>query len=198
MSDRDFFAHESCTIAEDAKVGKGTKIWHNSQVFPGAQIGEDCIIGHNCFVSGEAKLGKGVKLECNIDVWDLVTLEDYVFVGPSAVFTNDMNPRAKYPKKKYPEYGKWIPTHVKEGASIGANATIVCGITIGKAAFIGAGSVVIKDVPDYAVIVGVPARHIGWMCECGTRIDFDTNGKTECTTCRRKYEKRNLDVKQIS
>ena len=128
------------------------------------------MIGHNCFVGARAKLGNGVKLESNVDVWDLVTLEDYVFVGPAAVFTNDMNPRAKYPKKKYPHYGKWIPTVVKQGASIAANATIVCGVTIGKNAFVGAGTVVNKDVPDYAIVVGVPGKIIGWMCECGNKL----------------------------
>ena len=197
MADQNFFAHETCAIAGDAKIGKGTKIWHHSQVFSNAEIGENCTIGHNCFVGSEAKLGNGVKLECNIDVWDLVTLEDYVFVGPSAVFTNDMNPRARYPKKKYPEYGKWIGTRVKEGASIGANATIVCGITIGRSAFIGAGSVVRKDVPDYALVVGVPARFVGWMCECGTRLRFEDGDSTQCATCRRKYEKKDLDVRQV-
>jgi len=122
--------HPTASVSDRAHIGKGTKIWHNSQIQSGAQIGENCTIGHNCFIGSRAKLGNGVKLESNIDVWDLITVEDYVFVGPSAVFTNDINPRAKYPKKKYPQFGKWIPTLVKEGASIGANATIICGITI--------------------------------------------------------------------
>lgn len=182
----EYFVHETSNVAEGAKVGKGTKIWHQSQVQAGAQIGENCMLGHNCFVGGDARLGNGVKLECNVDVWDLVTLEDYVFVGPSAVFTNDNNPRSKYPKKKYPEYGKWIPTLVKEGASIGANATIVCGTTIGRHAFIGAGTVVTKNVPDYALMVGNPARQIGWICECGTRLAVENMG-ANCGTCNRKY-----------
>jgi len=184
----DIFVHPTALVNQGAKIGSGTKICHNSQIQSGAQIGENCIIGHNCFIGGQAKLGTGVKLECNIDVWDLVTLEDYVFVGPSAVFTNDINPRAKYPKKKYPEYGKWIPTLVKEGASIGANATIVCGITIGKCAMIGAGAVVTKDVPDYAIAAGVPAKTIGWICECGTKLPFK-DGRAKCSKCNREYQK---------
>lgn len=184
-----FYIHESCCVDEDVQIGEGTKVWHNSQIMAGAQIGNNCVIGHNCFVGPEARLGEGVKLESNVDVWDLVTLEDYVFVGPSAVFTNDLNPRSKYPKKKYPEYGEWVPTLVKEGASIGANATVVCGNTIGKHALIGAGSVVSKDIPDYALIVGNPARQIGWICECGTRIDFKDEETCVCETCGREYIK---------
>ncbi len=184
-----YFVHESCTVDHDVQIGEGTKVWHNSQIMSGAQIGKNCVIGHNCFVGPEAKLGNGVKLESNVDVWDLVTLEDYVFVGPSAVFTNDLNPRSKYPKKKYPEYGQWVPTLVKEGASIGANVTVVCGNTIGRHALIGAGAVVTKDVPDYALIVGNPGIQVGWICECGTRIHFKDGDETTCQTCGRQYIK---------
>ena len=194
-NDKGYFIHESCTVGENVEIGNGTKVWHNSQIQSGAQIGENCVIGHNCFVGGRAKLGNGVKLESNIDVWDLVTLEDYVFVGPSAVLTNDMNPRSKYPKSKYPEYGEWIGTLVKEGASIGANATIVCGNTIGRHAFIGAGTVVTKDIPDYAMVVGVPAHIIGWMCECGGQLDFSRGDETVCEKCKREYVKKEHDVK---
>jgi len=193
---KEFWAHKTAEIQKGAKIGKGTKIWQNSQVLAGGQIGENCVIGHNCVVYSKAKLGKGVKLECNIDVWDLVTLEDYVFVGPSAVFTNDLNPRAKYPKKKYPQYGKWIPTLVKEGASIGANATIVCGNTIGKWALIGAGAVVTRDINDYAIVVGVPAKIIGWICECGNKLKFKKE-KAICKICKRKYQKKGNKVWQI-
>lgn len=189
----DIFIHPSASVDKNCVIGKGTKIWHNSQILTGAQIGKNCVIGHNCFVGSRAKLGNGVKLETNIDVWDQVTLEDYVFVGPSAVFTNDVNPRSKYPKKKYPQYGKWIPTLVKSGASIGANATIVCGITIGRNAMIGAGSVVTKDVPDYAIVVGVPSQTIGWMCECGTKLVFKQS-KSTCSECKRKYRKKGNKV----
>lgn len=180
-------------IQDGAIIGKNVKIWNNSQVLSGAIIGDDCVIGHNCFIGSKAKLGKGVKLQSNIDVWDLVELKDYVFVGPSAVFTNDKNPRAKYPKSQYPQYGKWFPTLVKEGATIGANATILCGITIGKWAMVGAGAVVRKDVPDYAIVVD---DVIGWICECGNKIHFE-NEESECAVCKRKYKKENEKVWEI-
>lgn len=188
--------HKTAEVQKGAKIGKGTKIWQNCQVLKGAQVGENCIIGHNCFVGSKAKLGKGVKLESNIDVWDLVTLEDYVFVGPSAVFVNDFNPRAKYPKLKFPKYGKWLPTLVKEGATIGANATILCGNIIGKWAMVGAGAVITENVPDYAIVAGVPAKIIGWMCECGNKLEFKT-GKAICKICKRKYKKIRNKVSQI-
>jgi len=191
------FIHSTAIVADNAKIGKGTKVWNNSQIQPGAQIGENCIVGHNCFVDSRARLGSGVKLESNIDVWDLITLENHVFVGPSAVFTNDLNPRAKYPKRLYPKYGKWLPILVKEGASIGANATIICGITIGCWAFIGAGAVVREDVPDYAVVVGVPAEIIGWMCECGNKLKF-RNGSAQCSKCSRRYRRMDKKVEHIA
>lgn len=191
------FIHETAYVDPGAKIGAGTKIWHHCQIQSGAQIGENCVIGHNCFIGGQAKLGNGVKLESNIDIWDLVTLEDYVFVGPSAVFTNDINPRAKYPKKKYPQFGKWLPTLVKEGASIGANATIICGNTIGRWAMLGAGAVVTKDVPDYAIVAGVPAKIIGWICECGNKLKFVKN-EARCPKCSRRYIKKQNNVKQVN
>lgn len=189
----DIFVHPTAYVADSCKIGRNTKIWHNSQIQSGAHIGEHCTIGHNCFVGSHARIGKGVKLESNVDVWDLVTLEDYVFVGPSAVFTNDITPRAKYPKKRYPEYGEWTSTLVKEGASIGANATIVCGVTIGKYAFVGAGAVVNKDIPDYAIAVGVPAKVIGWMCECGSKLQFKKN-RVSCPNCSCLYQRKNGKV----
>lgn len=190
------FVHKTSEIQDGAKIGNNVKIWQNSQVLSGAQIGDDCIIGHNCLIRSNTKLGKGVKLQSNIDIWDLVELEDYVFVGPSAVFTNDISPRAKYPKSEYPQYGKWLPTLVKEGASIGANATIICGITIGRWAMVGAGAVVKNNVPDYTLVVGVPAKQIGWVCECGNRIAFE-NDKTECAVCNRKYHKKEEKISEI-
>lgn len=181
-----FWHHPTSEVLEES-IGKGTKIWQNSQVLKGARVGEQCVIGHNCLVGAKAVLGRGVKLESNIDVWDMVTLEDYVFVGPSAVFTNDPTPRSKYPKSKYPEYGSWLPTTVKEGASIGANATIVCGVTIGRWAMVGAGAVVTKDVLDFALVLGVPAKQAGWVCECGNRLEF-VGTQAECNACKRRYQ----------
>jgi UDP-2-acetamido-3-amino-2,3-dideoxy-glucuronate N-acetyltransferase len=188
-----FWQHKTTEVQRGAKIGKGTKIWQNSQILKGAKIGENCVIGHNCFIASKAKIGNGVKLESNIDIWDLVNLEDYVFVGPSVVFTNDKNPRAKYQKSKYPKYGKWLPTLIRRGATLGANATIICGTVIGKWAMVGAGAVVNKDVPDYTIVVGIPAKFIGFVCKCGNKIGFK-NGKAICKICKRKYIKENQKV----
>lgn len=191
-----YWIHKTVEVSQKAKIGKGTKIWHHSQILDGAKIGQNCNIGHNCSIGRKAKIGNNVKIESNTDIWDLVTLKDYVFVGPSAVFTNDPNPRAKYPKKKYPNYGKWLPTLVEEGATIGANSTIICGNNIGKWAFIGAGAVVTENVPDYAIVVGVPAKIIDWICECGNKLEFQ-KGKTICKICGKKYVKKGKSVKLI-
>ncbi len=174
--------HQTAEIADDAAIGAGTKIWRHSQVVSGAKIGERCTIGHNCTVFGKAALGHHVKLEANIDVWDLVTLEDRVFVGPSVVFTNDPAPRSRDVSKRE----AWLPTLVREGAAIGANATIVCGVTIGPWAMIGAGAVVTKDIPAYALAVGVPAKPIGWVCACGERLVFE-DAKARCKDCSTAY-----------
>lgn len=181
-----YWKHPSAEVAINATVGAKTKIWHHAQVLPDATIGDNCTIGHNCVVAGSAHLGNGVKLESNIDVWDLVTLEDHVFVGPSAVFTNDPTPRAQYPKKQFPKLGSWKKILVREGATIGANATILPGITIGKYALIGAGTVVTKNVPDYALVVGTPAKQIGWVCECGNTLEFKKTRAT-CKYCARCF-----------
>jgi UDP-2-acetamido-3-amino-2,3-dideoxy-glucuronate N-acetyltransferase len=191
-----FWAHQTAEVHKKAVIGIGVKIWHNCQILKGAKIGKDCVIGHNCLVGSKAKLGKGVKIQSNTDVWDYVDLADYVFVGPSVVFTNDKNPRAKYPKSKFPHYGKWLSTKVREGATIGANATIVCGNTIGKWAMIGAGAVVAGNVPDYAVAVGVPARVIAWACECGNILEF-IGDKAVCKICKKKYKKITNKVSKI-
>lgn len=186
-----YFVHPSACVDEGAEIGEGTKIWHFAHIMSGARIGKDCVIGQNCFVAPRAVLGNGVKLQNNVSVYDLITLEDKVFVGPSAVFTNDYNPRAPYPKG-----GKWIPTVVREGASVGANATLLCGITIGRWSFVGAGAVVTKDVPDYAVVAGVPARVSGWMCECGDKLSFEED-ETTCSKCGRKYRKDGMKTQQV-
>ncbi|HOX29980.1 MAG TPA: DapH/DapD/GlmU-related protein [Candidatus Paceibacterota bacterium] len=205
--------HKTAEVSSEAKIGNGTKIWQNAQITKGSVIGDNCTIGHNCAIFG-AKLGNGVKLQANTDVWVGVVLEDYVFVGPSAVFTNDPNPRAKYPKKDFPQYGQWLPTRVMEGASIGANATIICGSVIGKWAFVGAGAVVKGNVPDYAVVAGVPAKQIGWMCECGSKLAFkpskpakpvkfikqvklEIKETAKCLVCGRIYNKKDGKVEKI-
>ena len=184
--------HKTAEVAPDAKIGQGTRIWHNAQILEGAIIGENCTIGHNCLIGPGVSVGNGVKIQSNTDVWYKVTLEDYVFVGPSAVFTNDLNPRSKYPKVKE----EWLPTLVKEGATLGANSTVVCGALIGKWALVGAGAVVKGEIPDYALVVGVPAKIIGWVCECGQRIDFKEE-KACCQSCGRVYIKKGMKVEEF-
>lgn len=193
---KSFWAHKTAIIDTKARIGVDTKIWHHTQVLAGAHIGTRCSIGHNCLIGSNAHIGNGVKIESNTDVWDLVKLEDYVFVGPSAVFVNDLNPRAEYPKNKFPKFGKWLQTVVKKGATIGANATILCGITIGEYALIGAGSVVTKNISPYALIIGVPGKPVGWICECGTKLTFK-NKKTVCSACRKHYDKQGEKIVRV-
>ena len=159
----DYFVHESSYVDDGVKIGQGTKIWHFSHIQSGAVIGNNCSFGQNVNVANNVKIGNGVKVQNNVSIYEGVELEDYVFCGPSMVFTNDLTPRAKYPKGSV-GYKKTV---LKEGATIGANATIVCGHTIVKWAMIAAGAVVTKDVPNYALMAGVPAKQIGWACECG-------------------------------
>ncbi|WP_281974583.1 acyltransferase [Halobacillus litoralis] len=178
-----YFIHDSSFVDEGAKVGDSTKIWHFSHIMSKAEIGEKCNFGQNVFVGNNVKIGNGVKVQNNVSIYEGVELEEYVFCGPSMVFTNDMNPRAAFPKE--PGQG-YIKTLVRYGSSIGANATIVCGTTVGKWAFIAAGAVINKDVPDYAMMAGVPARQIGWMCKCGIKLDLDQS--KQCENCNREYE----------
>lgn len=176
-----YFVHESSYVDGNVKIGAGTKIWHFCHIQSGAQIGENCSFGQNVNVSNNVKIGNGVKVQNNVSIYEGVELGDYVFCGPSMVFTNDLTPRAKYPKGS----AGYKKTVLKEGATVGANATIVCGHTIGKWAMIAAGAVVTKDVPDYALMAGIPARQIGWVCECGSVLDDELN----CAICERHYQK---------
>ena len=175
MKDQKYFAHETALIDPDCNIGTGTKIWHFSHIMPNCVIGENCNIGQNVVISPEVVLGKNVKVQNNVSIYTGVTCDSDVFLGPSMVFTNVINPRSAINRKS--EYAK---THVGKGATIGANATIVCGHDIGKYAFIGAGAVVTKTVPDYALVVGNPARHIGWMSENGHKLRFNEDGMASC------------------
>lgn len=180
MQDVNYFVHESSYIDDDVIIGEGTSVWYFSHIQKGSRIGENCIIGQNVNIANNVRIGNHVKIQNNVSVYEGVELEDYVFCGPSMVFTNIKSPRCKYPQKGSSYY---VKTLVKEGASIGANATIVCGHTIGKHALIAAGAVVTSDVPDYALMVGVPAKKKGWVCECGELLKW---GLT-CKKCGRTY-----------
>lgn len=174
-----YFVHESSYVDEDADIGENTKIWHFCHIQGHAKIGRNCSLGQNVNVASHVKIGDGVKIQNNVSVYEGVELEDNVFCGPSMVFTNDLTPRAKYPKGS----ARYEGTLVKEGASIGANATIVCGNVVGKWAIVAAGAVVTRDVPDYALMAGVPARQIGWVCMCGKIL----GNQLVCTECGRSY-----------
>lgn len=179
----EYFAHESAVIDDGCTIGKGTKIWHFSHIMPNCFIGEGCNIGQNVVVSPGVKLGANVKVQNNVSIYTGVICEDDVFLGPSMVFTNVINPRSAVNRRD--QYAKTV---VKKGASIGANATIVCGHDIGEYAFIGAGAVVTKTVPDYALVVGNPARQMGWMSAYGHRLEFDTQGIAVCPESGEKYQ----------
>jgi UDP-2-acetamido-3-amino-2,3-dideoxy-glucuronate N-acetyltransferase len=183
MSNKDIFIHESSYVDEPCQIGNGTKIWHFSHIMSHCKIGERCNIGQNVVVSSDVILGNNVRIQNNVSVYTGVICEDDVFLGPSMVFTNVINPRSAVSRKA--EYAK---TRVKKGATIGANATIVCGITIGEYAFIGAGAVVTKDIPAYALVVGNPSKQIGWMSEFGNRLHFDSNSKAVCKDTGQVYK----------
>ena len=189
-----YFKHESAYVDDNCVIGEGTKIWHFSHIQSGAKIGKKCVFGQNVNVGNNVSIGDFCKVQNNVSIYEGVTLEDYVFCGPSMVFTNILDPKCKYPQVGAQFY---VKTLVKEGASIGANATIVCGITLGKHCLIGAGSVVTKDVPDYALVVGVPGKVIGWVSEAGKRLEFDKDGFAYCEKSRKKYQLKNGTVIEL-
>ena len=188
-----YFAHETAFIDDGCEIGEGTKIWHFSHIMSNCKIGEKCNIGQNVVISPEVILGKNVKIQNNVSIYTGVTCDDDVFLGPSMVFTNVLNPRSAVNRR-----GEYLKTHVGKGASIGANATIVCGHDIGPFAFIGAGAVVTKNVPPYSLWVGNPAKQLGWVSEYGHRLTFDNNGIAVCIESGEKYKLENNSVKKIS
>jgi UDP-2-acetamido-3-amino-2,3-dideoxy-glucuronate N-acetyltransferase len=181
MADKPYFIHESSYVDEPSTIGEGTKIWHFSHVLKSCTIGRRCNIGQNVVIGPNVTIGDNVKIQNNVSVYDGVTLEDDVFCGPSMVFTNVVNPRSEVIRKD-----EYKHTLVRRGASIGANATIVCGVTLGQYSFVGAGAVVTKDVPDFALVVGNPARRAGWMCRCGVRLRLDGD-RGKCDACGAAY-----------
>ncbi len=193
---KDYFMHKSSYIEEGAQVGTGTRVWHFCHVMPNAHIGVHCNLGQNVFVDAGVTIGNHVKIQNNVSIYQNVTIEDEVFLGPSAVFTNVLNPRSRISRKH-----EFRATLVRKGATIGANATIVCGVVIGVYAFVGAGSVVTRDVPDFALVYGTPARIKGWMCVCGLELQFSTNHEHEraqCKTCGQEYRKNGNAVQALS
>lgn len=188
-----YTAHPTAVIDEGCEIGEGTKIWHFSHIMPNCKIGKNCNLGQNVVVSPEVVLGTNVKVQNNVSIYTGVTCEDDVFLGPSMVFTNVTNPRSAVNRR-----GQYAKTLVKKGASIGANATIVCGNSIGKYAFIGAGAVVTKEVPDYALVIGNPGRQTGWMSEYGHKLKFDTSGIAVCEESKEKYKLEKGIVTKIS
>jgi len=191
--EKEYFAHETAVIDEGCKIGRGTKIWHFSHIMTGCEIGERCNLGQNVVVSPGVKLGNNVKVQNNVSIYTGVICEDDVFLGPSMVFTNIVNPRSAVVRRD-----KYVTTIVEKGATIGANATIVCGHRIGRYAFVGAGAVVTKDVKPYALVVGNPARQTGWMSEYGHKLVFDENGIAVCPENGEKYKLENGNVSKIS
>jgi len=188
-----YFAHPTAVIDAPCQIGAGTKIWHFSHLMPGCVLGENCNIGQNVVISPEVVLGKNVKVQNNVSIYTGVSCDDDVFLGPSCVFTNVLNPRSAVNRRD-----SYLKTHVGKGASIGANATIVCGHNIGAFAFIGAGAVVTKEIPAYALVVGNPARQLGWMSEFGQRLNFDTNGLATCPESGQQYQLKENRVERIS
>ncbi len=184
MKQKKFFVHESSYIDENVEIGEGTKIWHFCHILKNTKIGGNCVLGQNVMVGPDVTIGNKCKIQNNVSIYKGVTLEDEVFCGPSCVFTNVTNPRSAISRMK-----EIKPTLVRKGSTIGANATIICGHTIGKYAFIGAGAVVTKDIPDYTLVYGNPVRISGLMCKCGVKLDFNNKKTTICRACNRTYER---------
>ena len=199
MGKNKYFLHKSSYVDENVRIGVGTKIWHFSHIQSGTVIGEKCVFGQNVNVGNNVVIGNNVKVQNSVSIYEGVELEDYVFCGPSMVFTNILDPRCEFPQKGREFY---VKTLVRTGASLGANSTIICGITIGQFAFVGAGALVNKDVPKYALVYGVPARIQEWMCYCGIKLSLsnspDSREKAECSNCGRKYKKEGINVSEIS
>ncbi len=193
MNSKKYFAHETAVIDEDCQIANGTKIWHFSHIMPHCTIGENCNIGQNVVISPQVVLGKNVKVQNNVSIYTGVICEDDVFLGPSMVFTNVINPRSAVNRKN-----EYMRTTVKKGASIGANATIICGNDIGKFSFIGAGAVVVKEIKPYALVVGNPSKQIGWISEFGHRLNFNDDGIAICPESNEKYQLKNDFVSKIN
>jgi UDP-2-acetamido-3-amino-2,3-dideoxy-glucuronate N-acetyltransferase len=192
MGEKEYFAHETAVIDQGCRIGKGCRIWHFTHIMTGAVLGENCNLGQNVLVSSGVVLGRNVKVQNNVSIYTGVICEDDVFLGPSMVFTNIVNPRSAVIRKDH-----YVTTLVKKGATIGANATIICGNTLGEFCFIGAGAVVTRDVPPYALIVGNPGKQVGWMSEYGHRLKFDGNNRAVCPESGQEYRLINESVTRI-
>ena len=191
--ENDYFVHTSSVVDQGAIIGKGTKIWHFSHVMPTAKIGEHCNIGQNVFIDNKVEIGRGVKIQNNVSLYNGVIVEDDVFLGPSMVLTNVINPRSFIERKS-----EFKPTHLRKGCTIGANATIVCGVEIGAYALVGAGAVIIRDVPPFAMMVGNPARQKGWISKTGVKLLFDESGKSWCEAEKKWYSLDEGTVSELS
>ena len=195
--EKKYFAHESSYVDDNVEIGEGTKIWHFSHIQSGTKIGKNCVFGQNVNVGNNVTIGNNIKVQNNVSIYEGVELEDYVFCGPSMVFTNILDPRCEFPQRGKEFY---VKTLVKRGASLGANSTIVCGNTIGKYVFVGAGAVVTKDIPDHALVTGVPSKITGWMCRCGEKLSLTKDPESietgTCPRCKREYTKNKLTVSE--
>ena len=192
MTNEEYYSHETAVIDEGCTIGAGTRIWHFCHVMPNATIGQNCTLGQNVVISPRVTIGNNVKIQNNVSVYTGVTCEDDVFLGPSMVFTNVINPRSSVNRKS-----EFLSTRVEKGVTIGANATVVCGYTLGKYAFIGAGAVVTKDIPPYALVIGNPARQVGWMSEHGAKLVFDETGVAVCSESGERYQLKDHLVSKI-